>query len=132
MATEQASGVTTDSASLARWSSWLAALVGLWVLASPFVLSGPISSGTVLWSNVVSGALVLVLAAFGAYEVRTATTGGALSEWSAWIAAVAGIWILASPFVLAGSITVGTPLWSNVIAGLVVAVIAAYAGYAIR
>ncbi len=46
MATEQASSVTTEAASLAKWSSLIAALAGLWVLITPFALSGPITTGT--------------------------------------------------------------------------------------
>lgn len=130
MATEQASSVPTESGSLAKWASWLAALVGLWVLVSPFVLSGPVTSGTAMWSNVVAGIVVLVLAAYGAFELRSAAHASAASEWSGWIAALAGLWILASPFVLTGSITTGNPMYSNVIAGIVAAVLAAYAGQA--
>lgn len=129
MATEQASSVTAETGSLAKWSSWLAALVGLWVLVSPFVLTGTIASGTAMWSNVVAGVLVLVLAAYGAYEHRSSAAASGATEWSGWIASLAGLWILVSPFVLTGTIASGNPMYSNVIAGLVAAVLAAYAGY---
>lgn len=131
MATEQASTVTTESSSFAKWASWLAALVGLWVLVSPFVLSGPIASGTAMWSNVVAGIAIAVLTAYGAYSIRTAaeTSSNSLGEWSGWIAALAGVWILVSPFVQSGTITAGTPMWSNVAGGLVALVLAAFAGY---
>jgi hypothetical protein len=59
MATEQASSVTTEAASIAKRSSWIAALVVLWVLVSPFVLSEAITSGPAMWSNIVAGLLVL-------------------------------------------------------------------------
>lgn len=54
------------------------------------------------------------------------------SECSGWIAALAGRWILATPFVLSGSITAGNPMYSNAIAGIVAAVLAAYAALAME
>lgn len=53
-------------------------------------------------------------------------------EWAGWIAALFGLWILVSPFVLTGSITGGNPYWSNIISGIVVAVLAGYAAYGLR
>lgn len=41
---------------------------------TPFVLSGPIGSGAVLWSNVLSGLVVMGLAAWNGYETQQATT----------------------------------------------------------
>ncbi|MEF8812979.1 MAG: SPW repeat protein [Halovenus sp.] len=67
MATEQASAVTAEYGSLPKWASWLAALVGLWVLVSPFVLSGSIGDGTPMWSNVVAGGVAFILAAYAGY-----------------------------------------------------------------
>lgn len=134
MATEQTSTVTTVPGSIAKWLSWLAALVGLWVLASPFVLSGPIASGTAMWSNVVAGIVIAVLAAYGAYTIRTSAEmeGGPPGEWSGWIAAIAGAWILVSPLVLSGPITTGTVMWSNVAGGVLALILAAYTGFVLH
>ena len=131
MATEQASTITTEYGSLPKWASWFAALVGLWVLVSPFVVSGSITSGTPMWSNAIAGIVVLVLTAFGAYTIRTSaeTATSSSGEWSGWIAALAGLWIVVSPFIVGGTIDAGTTLWSNVVAGAVVLVLAAYTGY---
>ncbi|MFB6186419.1 MAG: SPW repeat protein [Halobacteriaceae archaeon] len=131
MATEQASTVATESGSLAKWASWLGALVGLWVVVSPFVLTGANTSSTVTWSNGIAGIVILVFSAFGAYTVRTSaeTTTNSLGEWSGWIAAVTGLWILVSPFVLTGSITAGTAMWSTIVAGVIAFILAAYTGY---
>jgi hypothetical protein len=133
-ATEQASTVTTESGSLAKWASWLAALVGLWVLVSPFVLSGSIGSGTAMWSNVAAGIVISALAGFGAYSFRTAAEVAANTpgEWSGWIAALAGIWIVVSPFVLSGLIATGTVMWGNVVAGVVALILAGYTGYTLH
>lgn len=131
MATEQASAVPTESGSLAKWASWIAALVGLWLAVSPFVLSGPIQSGTVMWSNVLGGILIAVLAGFAAYAYRThpATRESGGPEWSGWIAALAGLWLLVSPFVLTGTIAEGTPMYATLGGGIVALMLAAYAGY---
>jgi len=131
MATEQPSTVTAKSGSLAKWGSWLAGLVGLWVLASPFVLTGEIAEGTPMWSNVVGGLAILILGAYGAYTIRSLaeTATNTPAEWSGWIAALAGLWIGVSPFVLSGELAEGNPMWSNLGAGIVALVLAAYAGY---
>lgn len=134
MATDHASTASTDYGSLAKWGSWLAALVGLWVVISPFALTGSIAEGTPMWSNGLAGIVVLVLGAFGAYTVRTSaeTATNSAGEWSGWVAALAGLWILVSPFVLRGVIQEGTAMWSNVAAGVVAFVLAAYAGYCLH
>lgn len=131
MATERSSTVTTPSGSLAKWASWLAALVGLWVLVSPFVLSGAFGSGTPMYSTAIGGVVVLGLSAFGAYSIRTGaeTPPNSLGEIGGWLAALLGLWMAVSPFVLTGEIASGTPMWSNVVAGILAAVLAAYAGY---
>lgn len=131
MATEDASTVTTESGSLAKWANWIAALIGLWVLVSPFILSGSIAEGSALWSTVAAGLVILILAAYGAYSIRTAVeaTTGSTGEWSAWLAALVGLWILVSPFVLSGSIATGTVMTGTVVAGLATFILAVYAGY---
>lgn len=134
MATEQASTVATETGSLPKWATWLAAVVGLWVLVSPFVLTGEIASGTAMWSNTLAGILIAILAGFGAYSLRssTGTEANSPGEWSSWIAALTGLWILGSAYVLTGPITTGTVLWSNVASGVVAFVLAAYGGYALH
>lgn len=131
MATEQPSTVTAESGSLAKWASWLAGLVGLWVGVSPFVLDGSIAEGTPMWSNVVGGLVILILGAYGAYAIRSLaeTPRNSGGEWGGWIAALAGLWILVTPFILEGPIAEGDPMFSNVLAGLVALVLGAYAGY---
>lgn len=134
MATEQSASVTTGSESLGKWGSWLAGLVGLWMLVSPFVLTGAIESGTPMWSNVVSGAIVVLLSAYGGYALRTKAESSAdtTHEWSAWIAGLVGLWVLVTPFVLTGAIGTGTVMWSNVAAGIVILALDAYAGFGIH
>lgn len=56
---------------MAEWTSWLAALLGLWVLVSPFALGEPPSGANAYYSDIAAGVLVLVLAAYAAYDIRT-------------------------------------------------------------
>ncbi len=131
MSTEATSRVTTPSGSTAKYACWLAAVVGLWVLVSPFVLSGAIGTGTPMYATVVAGLLVVVLSGFAAYAIRTGAETAAFStpEIAAWLAALVGLWVLVSPFVLSGTIASGTPMWSSVGAGIVVAILAGYVGF---
>lgn len=61
------------------------------------------------------------IGAYGACAIRSiAETGGnSMGEWSGWTAALAGLWIGVSPFLLSGEIPDGTPMWSTVGAGLI-------------
>lgn len=90
-----------------------------------------LDSGTPFLSTVVVGVLVLVLSAFAAYTIRAGaeTAENTPGEWGGWLAALLGLWLLVSPFVLSGPITAGAPMGSTVVAGVLVAVLAAYAGY---
>lgn len=134
MATEQTSRVATESASFPKWASWLATIVGLWLVVSPFVLSGAIAEGTPMWSTTISGLAVLLLAGYGAYSLRTdvETETNTAGEVSGWIAAVVGIWLLASPFVLTGALAEGTAMWSTSLGGAIVAILTAFTGYEVH
>ena len=68
MATEQSTTALGGDEGVAWWSGWVAALAGLWVLVSPFVLAGGLGSGSPRYSNVIAGLVALVLSAYAAYE----------------------------------------------------------------
>lgn len=58
-----------------------------------------------------------------------AIESGDLAEWAVWLAALVGIWVAVSPYVY----EMGASARNNSIgAGIVVAVLAIYAGYRIR
>ena len=122
MATEQSATAMDADGDVASWSGWIAALFGLWVLVSPFVLSGSFGAGGALYSTVISGIVIAVLAGYAA-----ATQRAPGRAWSGWIAALFGLWILISPFVVVGAVGTGAPLYSSVIAGFVAMVLSAYA-----
>jgi|SRR6516225_6109093 hypothetical protein len=91
-------------------SSWVNIVLGIWVIISPFILG--VHSPNVVWSNVVAGVLVGILA---------------LLRWSmhqpgwSWLNLILGIWLVISPFVLFLS---GAAMWNNVILGIIVAALA--------
>jgi hypothetical protein len=47
------------------WPSWVNAILGLWLIASPFII-GYSFLQTALWNHVIAGALVVVLATWSA------------------------------------------------------------------
>jgi hypothetical protein len=87
-------------------SSWVNMLLGIWVIISPFVfgIHGPKG----IWNNVITGAVVGVLAI-----VRWSMHQ---SGWS-WLNLILGIWLVISPFVLFLS---GAAMWNNVILGILI------------
>lgn len=59
----------------AAWASGLAGLLGLWMIATPFVYGAAAS----MWSSVVSGIVVAVLSGYNAYEASE-TVGTSTAE----------------------------------------------------
>ena len=86
---------------------WLNVLLGIWVVISPFVLG--FHSSMAVWNNVVTGAVVGILALI---RWRMHRPG-----WS-WLNLILGIWLVISPFVLFLS---STAMWNNVIVGIIIA-----------
>ena len=94
----------------ASGNSWINILLSIWVIVSPFVLA--FHSSKAIWSNVVAGALVGILALirWGVHQ-----TG-----WS-WLNLILGMWLVVSPFVLFLS---AAAMWNNVILGIIIAAFA--------
>jgi SPW repeat-containing protein len=91
-------------------SSWVNILLGIWVIISPFVLG--IHSPRGMWSNIVTGVLVVILAV-----IRWAMHQ---PGWS-WLNLILAIWLVISPFVLFLS---GAAMWNNVIMGILICALA--------
>lgn len=107
-----------------RWVSGLVSLIGLWIAVSPFLFD---TTATALWNNVVVGLAIFLIAGYNYYRMarnHVASTG------SASLVALLGLWALAAPFVI--EFETETLAWSNVVAGILVALIAAYNAYASR
>ncbi|WP_247731473.1 SPW repeat domain-containing protein [Halovivax limisalsi] len=114
-------GLNTD---VMQWVSALAAIVGLWIVASPFVYE---ATDAAYWNNTLVGTGIFLLAGYNFYRMtrdRLASVGAAS------LAVLLGLWIVVSPFL----IEMGSGALSNstMIAGVVVAALSAYNAYANR
>jgi hypothetical protein len=91
-------------------NSWINILLSIWVIVSPFVLA--FHSSKAIWSNVIAGALVGILALirWGVHQ----------PGWS-WLTLILGMWLVISPFVLFLS---AAAMWNNVILGILIAAFA--------
>jgi hypothetical protein len=95
-------------------------MAGLWEVLSPFIL-GYSAITVALWNAIIVGVVLIVLAAWAALSEQVR-----LDRNLEWINAVLGVWLILSPFALNYS-TVVTALWNNIIVGVVVIVLAAWA-----
>jgi ABC-type molybdate transport system permease subunit len=98
-------------------------LLGIWLIIAPWVL-GYADLSAAQTNDVIIGIIVAIVAAirsFGAFTTR---------GWS-WINILAGIWLIIAPFVL-GYSNHTTPLWNDIILGIVIAVLAWTAAASIR
>ncbi|NUB92247.1 SPW repeat protein [Haloterrigena sp. SYSU A558-1] len=109
---------TTDARSpLPERLVGLAAAIGAWILWSGVVLTG---TGLIVANNAVFGAAI---AFFAAYTAGWPDGGRLPSIAAPALVVLLGLWVVAAPFVLEAS--VDRLLWSNVIAGALVALLAA-------
>lgn len=86
-------------------------LLGLWLIAAPFVLSYGAAHARA--NDIVLGIIIATLAAirvFGAYR----------SAWISWVNMLAGLWLIIAPFAL-GYSGIMHPLWNDIIVGILVA-----------
>lgn len=66
-------GYSAVQATANTWTSGLAGLLGLWMIATPFVYAGV--STAAMWSGVVSGIVVAVLSGYNAYQADEPAEG---------------------------------------------------------
>jgi hypothetical protein len=97
-----------------HWQDWVTTIVGIWVFvtpwALPFFFTGSGASGVVAWNHYIAGLVIVVLsvAALATYE----------EEWEGWMDAVAGLWLISSPWVL-GFSTMKAFAWNAIITGAI-------------
>ncbi|HEV8353649.1 MAG TPA: vitamin K epoxide reductase family protein [bacterium] len=77
----------TDMVVAEKWAHVAAAFLGAWLIASPSALAYP--SSALAWSDVISGALIIVLAALTYRE----------HLWAPWANAAVGLWVMFAPLV---------------------------------
>lgn len=106
-----------------KWLAGLNSLLGLWLIAAPFVFGVPSAA---MWNAVIVGAAIALLAGYNYYLV---TEGRDLSVGSAAVVSLLGIWVIIAPFVFQPGTTA---LWNDVIVGVLVAIFAGYNAYDAR
>jgi len=74
-----------------RWVDWVNVLLGLWLIAAPWVLPSAASDSSAAWNSWGVGVGMVTLTAFGMY--KPSVRGDA-------IGVVLGIWLIASPWLL--------------------------------
>lgn len=92
-------------------------LVGLALVIAPFILGYSLQP-TPLWTSLILGAMITLASGY-----KTLTEDRA--NWEGWVAGIAGIVAILAPFVL-GFSAVSAALWTNIILGGIVAVLAGY------
>lgn len=114
-----------------KWLSALVALLGLWMIVQAF---GVDLTASQFWNDILVGALLLVVGGYNysrRSDERFANTAAAL------VAAVAGLWLIAAPFLLgteAGLTETANDFgfWNDVVVGLLALGLGAYSAYRAR
>jgi hypothetical protein len=87
---------------------------GVALALSPWLL-GYVAESTAMWSAWVAGAIMTLIAAGALFAFR---------QYEEWANLVVGLWTVAAPWVL-GFAGIAAAMWSHVLAGVVVAALAA-------
>jgi uncharacterized membrane protein HdeD (DUF308 family) len=96
---------------------WFTGLLGIAMAVAPFVL-GYQDSPMAMWTSIVLGVVVLAVSIYEGMDVKQA-------KWEWWVAGVAGILAIIAPFVF-GFSTLVAALWTFVILGVVLVILAGY------
>lgn len=114
-----------------KWVSALIGVLGAWMIVEAVVFDLIL---TQFWNDVLIGALLLVVGGYNYYRRSNEEVG---SVAAAVIAALIGLWLIASPFIL-GTEEVGEiafedlTFWNDLVAGLIALVLGAYSAYEAR
>lgn len=121
--TERTTTRTFDADAM-KWVSGVVSLIGLWILASPFVYE---TSNFSFWNNVVVGAAIFLIAGYTFYQLANGmyASVGVLS-----LVVLLGLWTIVAPYVV--DFDTGAIELSNIAAGVAVAILAGYEAYANR
>jgi hypothetical protein len=99
-----------------HWQDSVNLIVGLWMLASPWVLAYQAETRP-MWNSVILGILIAAVAFYALFQVFA---------WQEWANAAFGAWLIVSPWVL-GFAGLSTAMLNAVIAGVVVLALAVWA-----
>lgn len=98
------------------WLALISCALGAWVVAAPFVFPWDVCSW-VYYANVIPGAVVFVLS--GTYFLRPVRK----LYWLNWFSALAGIWLVVSPWVADYLLSHYSIWWANWVPGALIAIL---------
>jgi hypothetical protein len=102
-----------NNPSVKRWQDQVILLLGLWFFITPWVFGYPMPS-VQTWTAFISGAVIVLLAAFDLYKTYF---------WAVVLNLVVGVWVALSPWIL--RIADNTELvWNSLVVGAAVGVLA--------
>jgi len=101
----------------ASWISWVNVTLGIWLVAAAFLFRH--STGAGVTENVITGLLVGLSALWAARAFRPR-----VSLVASWTVMLAGLWVLAAPFVL-GYERESAAVVNDVVAGVAIVVLGA-------
>jgi hypothetical protein len=93
-----------------RWMDWVNVMLGVWLIASPWLLSVAPGDRPAAWSSWSVGAGIVTLALFAMYKPAV---------WGDAVGVLFGTWLIASPWML-GFANASTGATNTVIVGLLV------------
>ncbi|HTV95200.1 MAG TPA: SPW repeat protein [Steroidobacteraceae bacterium] len=112
---------TQKYAAQSRAASSINVLLGLWLLASPWIFGYHTLGMGPLWNSVIIGAVIALLAAGRVYSPQPRTVG------LSWVNLVLALWTIASPWVYHYAVNLDAR-WDNVLVGVVMAAFAIWSG----
>jgi hypothetical protein len=110
--------LTLNYAAQVRTASGIHIILGLLLVASPWVFGYHAVGLAALWNSVAVGALIAVLATNRAFFPRVSTGLG-------WANLLLALWTIASPWIY-GYTANSRSLWGNVVLGVVMAALATW------
>ena len=104
-----------------RWVTVALGVLGIWLMAAPFILGAPALD---MWNDVIVGGAVSLLAG---HNYASEREQGKPSQWIAGVLIVLGAWLFFVPFLIGVS---GLLRWNDVVIAVLVTAFAGYSVYA--
>lgn len=80
-----------------KWLSGAVALLGAWLIVSPFIFGATAELVGLISATVLTGIVIVALAGYNFYR---ASQGEPASRGAATVNVLAGIWVMASPYII--------------------------------
>lgn len=95
---------------------WLTGIAGLFFMLAPYLFNY-MDNPTALWTSLGAGLIVLGASLWEGFRADK-------EKWEYWVAAVVGIFAIAAPFVLNFGAAATSAMWTTMIMGAIIAVLA--------